>query len=33
MFVFIIGVLAAIGVIVFLVTATKKKAKGEDFGE
>jgi len=33
MFVAIIGILAVIGVVIFLVSAGKKKAKGEDLGE
>jgi hypothetical protein len=33
MFVAIIGILAVLGVILFLVTAGKKKAEGEDLGE
>jgi hypothetical protein len=33
MFPMIIGVLVVIGVIVFLITAAKKKSKGEDLGE
>jgi hypothetical protein len=33
MFPMIIGVLVVIGIIVFIVTAAKKKSNGEDLGE
>jgi hypothetical protein len=33
MFAFIIGILVIIGIILFIVFATKKKSEGEDLGE
>lgn len=33
MFVWLVSIIVVIGIIVFLITAAKKKGKGEDLGE
>jgi hypothetical protein len=33
MFVWFVSIIVVIGIIVFLITAAKKKGKGEDLGE